>query len=412
MTAAPEIEIVIAEDAIERLATRLGAARALVVMDANTREAAGDRVAAGLPSARTYVFPQRHDLLARPQEAAAVRRRRRRGELLVAVGSGVLTDIVRYAAADLGCGFISVPTAASMDGYASSVAAMQIDGLKVTTPAVAPVSIFADPRVLAAAPPELTRAGIGDLLGKATATVDWLAAHLLLGEAYDLAIASAVEALVDDVVADVGRLLSGDPAAAGALLRALVDSGLAITRAGNSRPASGCEHHASHFWDLLAARGRRPHHLHGLQVGYATHFAMRLQLFAYAGGLDCLRRPVPPADPLDADARAWLGEPTADLLAAVEETRAAVTPVPATWPASPLAWRRVRERLAPALTRFGPVGDALRAAGIPDARGFLEVDGRLLEATLRYATRLRGRFTVIDLLEGQGRLDDALAAVL
>ena len=56
-----------------------------------------------------------------------------------------------------------------MDGYASSVAAMQVDGVKVTYPARAPGAIFADPRVCAAAPAELTRAGIGDLLGKATA---------------------------------------------------------------------------------------------------------------------------------------------------------------------------------------------------------------------------------------------------
>ena len=69
-----------------------------------------------------------------------------------------------------------------MDGYASSVAAMQIDGVKVTFPARAPRAIFADPRVAAAAPAELTRAGIGDLLAKATARVDWLAAHLLYGE--------------------------------------------------------------------------------------------------------------------------------------------------------------------------------------------------------------------------------------
>ncbi len=101
---------------------------------------------------------------------------------LVAVGSGTLTDIVRYAAHSAGCDFVSVPTAASMDGYASSVAALERDGVKLTLPARAPAAIFADPRIAAAAPVELTRAGIGDLLAKTTARVDWLAAHLLYGE--------------------------------------------------------------------------------------------------------------------------------------------------------------------------------------------------------------------------------------
>ena len=71
-----------------------------------------------------------------------------------------------------------------MDGYASAVAAMEIDGVKVTLPARMPAAIFADPRVVAAAPGELTRAGLGDLLAKATARVDWLAAHLLYGEPF------------------------------------------------------------------------------------------------------------------------------------------------------------------------------------------------------------------------------------
>jgi glycerol-1-phosphate dehydrogenase [NAD(P)+] len=406
------MEVVVAEEAGARLAARVGETPALLVMDANTHDAAGARVAAALARATTFVFPERQDLLARPQEAEAVRDRCAEGQLLVAVGSGVITDIVRYAAAGLGAGFVSVPTAASMDGYASSVAAMQIDGVKVTSPAVAPDAIFADPRVVAAAPAELTRAGIGDLLGKATALVDWQAAHLLLGEAYDAELAAEVAALVDRLVADVGRLLGGDPDAVRSLLLALIDSGLAIARAGSSRPASGCEHHASHFWDLLAARGQRPHHLHGLQVGYATHFAMALQQFAYAGEGAWLHPPTPPAEPLGAEARVWLGEPGPDITAAVEETRRAVTPVPAAWPADADVWRRVRAQLAPALRRFGAVGAALRAAAIPDEPGFLGIDERLLAATFRYATRLRGRFTVIDLLEGQGRLDEALAAVL
>ena len=92
------------------------------------------------------------------------------------MGSGVITDITRYAAHLEDRDFVSVPTAASMDGYASGVAAMEFGGVKVTYPARAPLAIFADPAVLAAAPAELTRSGLGDLLGKATARIDWLAA--------------------------------------------------------------------------------------------------------------------------------------------------------------------------------------------------------------------------------------------
>jgi glycerol-1-phosphate dehydrogenase [NAD(P)+] len=406
----PEIEIVVADDAIEQLAERT-APGALVVMDENTREAAGARVARALPGAREFVFPNRSGLLAGLEQVAAVRARLSSGAALVAVGSGVITDIVRYAAQLSDCQFVSVPTAASMDGYASSVAAMQIDGVKLTYPARAPKAIFADPRVLAAAPSELTRAGIGDLLGKVTAGVDWRAAHLLYAEPFDEEVAASVLGSMMLAAANVERLLAGEPDAIRELLHGLIQSGLAIARVGSSRPASGCEHHASHFWDLLAARGLREHALHGLQVGYATTFAMRLQRFAYAGGVPELRRPVAVAEPLGAAARAWLGEPSEEIVAAVTEKQRFAAAVPPSWPSSPTGWEAVRRELAGGLELFDGVQQALTLAGIPSEPGFLELDASTLEATFRHATRLRARYTVVDFLEGQGVLDQALAAM-
>ncbi|HUY58095.1 MAG TPA: iron-containing alcohol dehydrogenase, partial [Solirubrobacteraceae bacterium] len=139
---AAEPLIVIAEDAIERLAAA-APRRPLVVMDANTRDAAGARVAALLGDAPVYVFDQRHDLPPGPEQAAHVAGRFEPDCTAIAVGSGVITDIVRYASHQANRDFISVPTAASMDGYSSSVAAMQVDGVKVTYPARVPRAIYA-----------------------------------------------------------------------------------------------------------------------------------------------------------------------------------------------------------------------------------------------------------------------------
>ncbi len=331
----PQIDVVIGPDAVERLAvaaTSAAGSGALVVSDANTREAAGEAVIAALRdvgiAVREHVFAQRDGLLAEPHEAAAVSARI--GDLWpVVVGSGVLTDIVRYAAHAVDCDFVSVPTAASMDGYASAAAAMQIAGVKVTSPARAPAGIYADPAVVAAAPLDLTRAGIGDLLAKVTARVDWLAAHLLYDEPFPVAVADRVLGPLRFAAGRASDLLAGDVEATSGLLEGLIESGVAITLAGNTRPASGCEHHASHFWDLLAAHRRRAHASHGLQTGYATAFAMRLQRFAFGGGLATpLRDPVAPADPLSVEARAWLGEPTAELRAAVDEKQRLVSRVP------------------------------------------------------------------------------------
>lgn len=412
----PDITVVVAPDALDRLASWTAERwpQALVVMDVNTREAVGAPAIASLRAAgvavRELVFELAHGLRAGLDEAAAVRDAAGEAGVLVAAGSGVITDIVRHAASSSERPFVSVPSAASMDGYASSVAAMEIDGVKVTLPARMPAAIFADPRVAAAAPAELTRAGLGDLLAKATARVDWLAAHLLYGEPFsDAAAARALEPMTF-AARNVEAVLAGGEQAIGRLLGGLVQSGIAIAIAGSSRPASGSEHHASHFWDLLAARGRRPHASHGLQVGYASRFAMRLQRFAYDGGVHELSRPTPVLDPLDPAAREWLGEPTPEILAAVREKQRFAADL-AVWPDSDAAWARVRARLAPAIALFDEVDRALALAGIPAESGYLGIDAAMIEAAFRYGGRLRPRYTVVDFLEGQLRLDDARPAM-
>jgi glycerol-1-phosphate dehydrogenase [NAD(P)+] len=236
--------------------------------------------------------------------------------------------------------------------------------------------------------------------------VDWLAAHLLYGEPYDRDAAELVLGPLSFAIAEVEAVLGGKERALVALLGGLIQSGIAMAVVGSSRPASGCEHHASHFWDLLAARGLRPHAPHGLQVGYATRFAIRLQRFAFEGGVPELRRPVV-GEPLNADAREWLGEPTPEIVAAVASKREFVAEL-GHWPASNAAWTAVRSELVPALDQFDAVDRALTLAGIPAEAGYLGVDDVMLKATFRYSNRLRARYTTVDFLEGQGALEQAI----
>jgi glycerol-1-phosphate dehydrogenase [NAD(P)+] len=182
---------------------------------------------------------------------------------------------------------------------------------------------------------------------------------------------------------------------------------------GSSRPASGCEHHASHFWDLLTARGLRPHRPHGLQVGYATHFAMGLQRFAYGGGVPVLGQPGGIRAAWDEDATAWLGEPGEALREVMVAKRRFLAEQAAHWPEGGERWGQIRAQLAEsALAIFPRVERALTLAKIPAEAGFLALDAATLRATFRQANRLRARYTVLDFLEGQGLLERALDAVL
>jgi hypothetical protein len=88
--------------------------------------------------------------------------------------------------------------------------------------------------------------------------------------------------------------------------------------------------------------------------------------------------------------------------------------VPDSWPEDEARWAALRARLAPSLERFDGVAQALRRAGFPDRLqpGYLGIDADMLRAGFRYGGRLRARYTVVDFLEGQGVLEQALDAAL
>ena len=73
-------------------------------------------------------------------------------DLILAVGAGTIHDISRYIAHNYKVPFISVPTAASGDGFVTTVAAMTLDGVKKTVPSVAPICVYADTDIFSKAP--------------------------------------------------------------------------------------------------------------------------------------------------------------------------------------------------------------------------------------------------------------------
>ena len=189
---------------------------------------------------------------------------------VLSIGTGSLNDICRWNAAKMDLPFAIFATAPSMDGFASGVAPITVNGFKRTYPAKAPDLIAADTRVLAASPAELKAAGLGDLLGKYTAHADWIISSALTGEYYCEKVASLT---LDSVSRAASLAMSGQADSeeyAGALMEALVISGLAMQLCGNSRPASGAEHHLAHFWEMQYELAGLPPVFHGKKVGVAA----------------------------------------------------------------------------------------------------------------------------------------------
>ncbi|MCL6627556.1 MAG: sn-glycerol-1-phosphate dehydrogenase [Alicyclobacillus shizuokensis] len=415
----PIEKVCIGSDMLERLKAYAAAQQAedwLIVSDANTYPLLGGATASALAAAdrkvHTHVFPERHDLLPdRPQIDAVRRRIRETGaQVAVAVGSGVINDITRYASFKESIPYVIVATAPSMDGYASSVAALQFDGLKTTLPAHTARAIFADPSVLARAPWELIQAGFGDLVGKTISLLDWKLAHTLYQEplcaaAYEL-VQKPLKACIDAAEGLRGR----DAKAVQQLFLGLVNAGVAMAMVGNSRPCSGSEHHLSHFWDLLAYKGRRAHASHGHQVGYATTWMMKF--YRLLPQIDELVQPKPRT--LDMSWREWVREFYGDGAETVEAAQARKAERLAARQDHWRGWSRksILAALQPEFSWFTQVERALGVMGLADAGARLEIDRPILQETFEHAWELRDRYTIFDFLAGQDRMAWAMEAVL
>lgn len=144
--------------------------------------------------------------------------------------------------------FVSVPTAASSDGFTSTVADMTWNGVKKVFQASAPLFVFADTDIFAKAPARLTAAGVSDILGKYIALADWKIASILMDEYYCTAVADLETKAIRTVKDNLKEIAAGEKDACEKLMYALILSGLAMQMTGNSRPASGAEHHMVHLW--------------------------------------------------------------------------------------------------------------------------------------------------------------------
>ena len=278
-------EILIEENALRGLSALLreGALSTyhhpVIICDENTLAAAGAQIEDVLRTVPAVILSPDHlhadnAGVARAEAALVEKEGYAPADLLLAVGSGTIHDITRYIAHQKEIPFVSCPTAASVDGFVSTVAAMTWDGMKATLPAVAPVMVIADTRVIAAAPWRLTASGMSDLFGKYSALCDWRIAHAVTGEYLCERICEMEREAMREVRECMDALREGEPAAYAKLTYALLLSGLAMQMVGNSRPASCAEHHLSHFWEMEVLNDTLDA-LHGEKVGVGLRLVAR-----------------------------------------------------------------------------------------------------------------------------------------
>ncbi|MGG3741798.1 sn-glycerol-1-phosphate dehydrogenase [Paenibacillus chibensis] len=275
-------------------------------------------------------------------------------DALIAVGSGTIHDIVRFAGYKTGKPFISVPTAPSVDGFTSKGAPLIVRGAKKTFPASAPTAIFADLDILMQAPQRLVAAGFGDMLGKYTSLFDWKFSHLTAGEPYQDQAAAMTEKALRSCVEHVDEIGQRTEEGIRILMTALIESGVAMLLFGQSHPASGAEHHLSHYWEMEYLRRGSRALLHGAKVGVACAEISRVYHEAaergiYPGGEPSALRQY------GAEVREWLKEVPSE----------------------------------------AEIRSLLQRAGGPASREELGIDAELFERSLREAHLVRDRHTLL-----------------
>jgi len=420
-------EVLVGDGAIARSAAllrrRLGdAPRLWVLSDGNTEAAAGDRwkraVLAG--HVASHVLPA----IPRPVptmelvESLAAEVRAAAPELLVGVGSGVISDLVKAVSGATGLPSWCVGTAPSVDAFGSATSAIRVEGYHRSLPVPPSEVIVCELEVLAAAPRVLFLAGLGDLLAKYLAALDWRLAHALTGEHLCEPLLGFALGSARAAIEAAGALASRPDEAVRALGDAALVSGLAMQAHGSSRPAAAAEHTIAHFWEMAGAVGAEALDLHGLLAGAAS----RLVLRGYAGWYAAL-----PGVSLDVAARlaAFDAAPPWDatLEPALAPFRGAIAAQQASGPAldrAGLARRldafgRERERLAamaaPLLEELGRAVALLEGLGFPFSLDALRISEPHRLLPVRHVRLLRRRYTTFDLAYELGRERELVAAV-
>lgn len=277
--------VIIEEDAIRKIPDLLKKykfKKVLVVSDTHTYEAAGKLVAKTLKkdnfNYKQFVFEVKEDLV--PNEEAVGKLLIQTDEdidAIVTVGTGTLNDLSKFVSHKIGIPSIVVGTAPSMDGFASNGAALIVGNLKITYDATVPKAIIGGINVLKKSPKDMILAGFGDIVGKYSALNDWKLSKVINREYYCDVTVKMVENSLKKCVDNAKGIKNREPEAIKNLMEALILTGIAMSFVGNSRPASGSEHHLAHYFEMMHLFENRKAILHGRKVGVNTVITRKLR---------------------------------------------------------------------------------------------------------------------------------------
>ncbi len=422
----PTQRVFIGRDALDQLPQMLTelnlTGTALVVADSATFNAAGEQTLSILRQAGGDVG----ELLVEPESGESqieatevpvqlVQQEAADCDYLVAVGSGTINDIAKAASTQLGMPYVAVATAASMTGYSSGLAAVTVAAIKQTVPAIPPLAIIADTEVITTAPRQMRAAGVGDLVSRSSSGTDWKLASLLRGDYFCPWVAQLAESADQQCRQAVGQIRQGKRDALELLMSGLLLAGIAITMAQTSAPASGGGHLISHYWDMTATARGRHHGLHGLQVALGDLICTALyeKLWPRIGetDVDKLVATRLPAAEFARQTREYyaplIGPEAAQQIAQIATSKYATGDQLRRQLARIVSKPdRMWAQLEPLFTPGQQLRELFDNAGLPRTVGECGISPEEVACAYGFASRLRERYTVLDLAYDLGLLEE------
>ena len=335
--------------------------------------------------------------------------------IAIAVGSGTINDTTKLSSSHNNRRYMTVATAASMDGYTAFGASITKDGAKQTFACAAPQALVADIDVIATAPKDMTASGFGDLFAKVPAGADWIIADGLGVEPIDDLAFSIVQDGLQDALSDPIGARNGEEQALSRLIVGLLLGGFAMQAyPKSSRPASGAEHQFSHLWNMqhhVMENGVTPSH--GFQVSIGT-------LVSLAFYEELMKSDMKSLD-IEACVAAWPSleeaeEKAIEMFKGTDFPMIGATEIKAKYVSKDELreqlirlvenWDVIKERLAKQLVTVDEAVRRLDAVGAPTKPEQIGISRARLRDSIIEAQHIRRRFTILDLAIRTCKIDE------
>ncbi len=399
------VESIVIADTLDgseaELVHRVHAGKSLcVVSDQWTRAALGERVFRALqPLGNVKEFVWKRPRIT-PDGLDELMAGAGHAQVVIAVGSGTITDSAKYATFLAKREYSVFPTS-PMNAYTTPTASVSVGGFKKSITCHSAKGVFFDLSVVSKCPRRLIAAAFADVVCRTTSQVDWLMSHLFFGTDYQDTAYTLLAYDEEPMLANAAKVVAGDFEALAMLTRIAAIMGLGTSFTGTTHSGSMAEHMISHYIDMFAGKAH-PATSHGEQVGVATLTMSRLQNQIVGKDQPPTLRPT---EIPTAEIRARFGAQADEMIE--QSRRKALDPAKAHALNQRLhrEWSEIAGRLRAVMLPYQKLHDAMQITGCPLTGAALGLPPEFYRDAVRYARFIRDRFSMLDVADDSGQLE-------